>query len=229
MRHEWTNFYRLAGVCALLTAATTLPIHLLSFPSGTFEQRIALHSNPLYLSRLGLVTVHVCLVVVSMLGVALHRRSAFLPLATLGFLRYFVFALGELLRTALTFFALNAAWRTAWATATDSTVRESMATLLAAWPGINDALFHLFLFEFVAGTACYAAILLRGSGLERATGLVFAVWALVNCEGWFAGVIPGAVELPAFVSATLQPLGRVLVGIWLWRAASEPSPHISIS
>jgi len=48
-----------------------------------------------------------------------------------------------------------------------------MDMLLAAWPGINDALFHLFLFGFVAGTACYAAILLRGDGLERATGVIF--------------------------------------------------------
>ena len=53
-----------------------------------------------------------------------------------------------------------------------------MDMLLAAWPGINDALFHLFLFGFAAGTACYAAILLRGDGLERATGVIFAVWTL---------------------------------------------------
>jgi hypothetical protein len=213
VRHEWPGFYRTAGVCALLTAATTLPIHLASFPSETFEERIALDANPLYLARLGLVAVHVCLVVVSMLGVALRRRRAFLPLATLGFLGYFVFALGELLRTALSFFALNVSWRASWEHATDSAERTTMATLLAAWPGINDALFHLFLFGFVAGTACYASILLRGRGLERATGVVFAVWALASGEGWFAGVIPGVFELPDIVSVTLQPLGRVLVGV----------------
>jgi hypothetical protein len=229
VRHEWPKFYRFAGVCALLTAATTLPIHLLSFPSETFEERIALHDNLPYLARLGLVAVHVCLVVVSMLAVALRRRTAYLPLAALGFLGYFVFAIGELLRTALAFFAVNAGWRASWANATDSFTRATMATLLAAWPGINAALFHLFLFGFVAGTACYAAILLRGRGLERATGVVFAVWAVASGEGWFAGIVPGFIELPDAVSVTLQPLGRVLIGVWLWRAAVEAAPENPVS
>jgi hypothetical protein len=42
-------------------------------------------------------------------------------------------------------------------------------------------------------------------------------------------VIPGAIELPDAVSVTLQPLGRVLVGVWLWRAAVEASPEDSSS
>jgi hypothetical protein len=221
MRQDGPLFYRVAGVCALVSSATTLPIHLASFPSTTFEERIALHQNPLYLARFALVALHVCLVVVSMLGVALRRRHAFLPLATLGFLGYFVFALGELLRTALAFFALNRSWRAAYANASDEAARTVAKTLLAAWPGVNDALFHLFLFGFVAGTACYGAILLRGPGLERVTGVIFVVWALVSGMGWLEGVVPGIQELPEVVSVTLQPLARVLVGLWLWRAAVE--------
>jgi hypothetical protein len=61
----------------VVTAATARPIHLPSFPSATIEEQVALHDNPVY----GAVPL--------------------LPLATLGFLGYFVFALGELLRTAL--------------------------------------------------------------------------------------------------------------------------------
>jgi hypothetical protein len=39
VRHEWPSFYRFAGACAVVTAATTLPIHLLSFPSATIEEQ----------------------------------------------------------------------------------------------------------------------------------------------------------------------------------------------
>jgi hypothetical protein len=82
---------------------------------------------------------------------------------------------------------------------------------------VNDALFHLFIFAFTVGTACYAAVLLRGRGLERATGWVFAAWVVMNTVGFLSGIVRGLPEVPALASATLQPLARVLVGVWLWR------------
>ncbi len=173
MNGSRTSFLRVAAVCAVVSALTTLPIHLLDFPGNTFEERLALRDNPLYLARFAIIAVHVCLVVVSMLGVALVRRRAAPALTTLGFLGYVLFASVELLRQSLAFFALNRSWRAAYAApGADDATRAQMETLLAAWPGINDALFHLFIFGFTAGTACYAAALLNGRGLQRATGAV---------------------------------------------------------
>jgi hypothetical protein len=48
---------------------------------------------------------------------------------------------------------------------------------------------------------------------------------MASGEGWFAGIVAGFIELPDAVSVTLQPLGRVLVGVWLWRAAVEAAPE----
>jgi hypothetical protein len=216
------TFARVASVSAFATAVTTLPIHLMSFPAETFEQQIALHRNAAYLARIAIVAVHVCLVVVSMLGVALARRRASPALATLGFLGYALFAAIELLRMSLSFFAVNRAWRATYDASADEATRATMKTLLAAWPGINDALFHLFLFGFTIGTACYAAILLRGRGFERLTGAVFSAWAVMNVVGIAGGIVPGVTELPEILSVTVQPLGRALVGAWLWRISREP-------
>jgi hypothetical protein len=220
MKGSRTSFLRVAAVCAVVSALTTLPIHLLDFPGNTFEERLALRDNPLYLARFAIIAVHVCLVVVSMLGVALVRRRAAPALTTLGFLGYVLFASVELLRQSLAFFALNRSWRAAYAApGADDATRAQMETLLAAWPGINDALFHLFIFGFTAGTACYAAALLNGRGLQRATGAVFAAWAAMDAVGFLSGIVPRMPELPALLSTTVQPLGRVLVGVWLWRSA----------
>jgi hypothetical protein len=60
-----------------------------------------------------------------------------------------------------------------------------------------------------------------------------AGWSLTSGEGSFAGAIRAVVELPVAVSVTRQPLGRALVGLWLWRATLEvsfensPSQHAS--
>jgi hypothetical protein len=204
-----------------VTAGTTLPIHLLEFPSATFEEQVALHTNRLYLARIGVIVVHVCLVVVSMLGVAFARRRRAPALTALGFLGYLLFAVGELLRMSLVFFAVNQGWRAAYAASGDQATRTTMRTLLAAWPGINLALFNLFLFGFTTGTACYAAALLRGRGLERATGAIFAVWAATNALGLASGILPGVPGLPEIVAVTVQPFARVLVGVWLWRMSGE--------
>jgi hypothetical protein len=214
---ESPRFLRVAAVCAVVTAVTTLPIHLLDFPSATLEEQIALSTNRLYLARIGITVVHVCLVVVSMLGVAFARWRRSPALVALGFLGYLLFAAGELSRMFLAFFALNASWRASYAQGD-----AAMRTLLAAWPGINDALFHLFLFGFTAGTAFYAAALLGGRGYTRAVGAVFTIWAATNLAGVLSGVIPNLTGVPETLSVTLQPLARVLIGIWLWREASGP-------
>lgn len=89
--------------------------------------------------------------------------------------------------------------------------------------GINDALFHLFLFGFVAGLACFGALLVRGRGLERATGAVFILWTMVSGFGWLGGVVPGMVELPELVSVTLQPAARLMIGWWLLHEMEHPA------
>ena len=217
-----TSAFRVAAGCACVSAITTLPIHLLDFPSGTFEERLALRNNHLYLARFAIVAVHVCLVVVSMFGVFLARRRTAPALTTLGFLGYVFFASVELMRQSFAFFAVNRSWREAYAApgATEST-RATMSALLDAWPGINDALFHGFIFGFTVGTACYAAVLLRGNSYERAVGWVFAGWSLMNAVGFLSGIVPKVPELPAFLPVTVQPLGRVLIGVWLWKRGSK--------
>ena len=74
------TYIRTAAVAALLTAVTTLCVHLLPelwAHVTTFDDRVALRNNPIYMGRFGIVIAHCVLVLVSMAGlsVILWRRA----------------------------------------------------------------------------------------------------------------------------------------------------------
>ena len=74
------RFFRFAAVCALLTALTTLVVHVMPnlwSDAMSFEQQVELRLNPLYLTNRWVVLLHCVLVVVSMfaLGLSAARRA----------------------------------------------------------------------------------------------------------------------------------------------------------
>src|SRR5205814_8380221 len=67
------SFIRFAAICALLSAITTLGVHLI--PGGevasNFDERIALQTNKVYLARLWVVLFHIVIVLTSLWAVAI--------------------------------------------------------------------------------------------------------------------------------------------------------------
>ena len=121
------RFFRFGAVCALLTALTTLVVHVMPnlwSDAMSFEQQVELRLNLLYLTNRWVVLLHCALVIVSMfaLGLPAMRRA---PGAVIfGFLAFACFGFTEMLRTAISIFAINRNWRAVYASAVDPATRE---------------------------------------------------------------------------------------------------------
>lgn len=220
------RFLRFGAVAAALTVPTTLAIHLLPqlwAASLSFEARLDLRTNALYMARLWIVLLHCLLVVVSM--ATAHRLAPpdASAKADLGFLAFLGFAYTEILRTSLALFALNRSWRATYAATADAATRERARALIEGFSGINDALFFVFIACFLLGTLCYGLAFRRAGGLTGVIGWLFLAWTGLSAPGLIDAAI-GAETISAsfeWVGPYFQAPARALIALWLWRAGSE--------
>src|SRR5262245_9962833 len=204
------SFFRAGAVCALLTAVTTLGVHLLPplwAHADTFEEQVALRNDPIYIGRLWMVLAHCGLVAFSMLAVGVRRLRESPGLVLPGFLCYLFFSAAEMLRTSLVLFAVNATWRAGYAAATDDATRDLYRSQILGFAGIGQALFMLFFVAFLLGNLLYGLALRRGPGRAGAGGAALlgvaalggpALVGRASGRGRF-GAVPGVVRpvLPA--------------------------------
>lgn len=220
------TFLRVAGIAAALTALTTLVVHFvpnLWSDVDTFDEQVALRLNPIYMARLWTVLLHCVLVVISMTGAALviARRARFAAWFGLG--SYVLFAVMELLRTSLVIFAVNRAWRAAYATSHDYRSRELLRGHIEQFLGIGNALFFLFLAAFTAGLLCYGFGLLGAEGLDGKMAWLFLAWGALNLPG-LADTITGTTSFGAsfgWVGEYFQPVARAIIAGWLLARAKS--------
>ena len=146
----------------------------------SFEQQVELRLNSLYLINRWVVLLHCALVVVSMFALGLPAiRQA--PVAVIfGFFAFACFGFTEMLRTAISIFAINRNWRTLYASAVDPATRERFRAFIESYSGINDALFFIFYTAFTLGLICYGIAFLRTNASMSQLGILFTVWALLN-------------------------------------------------
>lgn len=218
------TFFRVAAVCALLSAITTFGVHLLPRlvpPPVTFEDQIALAVNPAYVFRLWWVLAHILLVLFSMWGFAAAKLPSAAGPAGFGLFGFLLFGLAELVRTSLALNSVNA-WRGLYAAAPDETARAMLRGYLLAWPQVGNALFFLLALGFFLGNLCFGIATWRGRGLEKAVSSVLLVWSAISLAG-IASEYGGQawLELPEWVAVTYQPAARTLVAVWLWREGSR--------
>jgi hypothetical protein len=220
------GFVKVASICALLTALTTLAVHWLPElwkDATTFEAQVQLRHNAIYIARLWTVVLHCGLVVVSMAAIPWLLTGSSKLVAMFGFGSYVMFAFVEMLRTSLSIFAVNRAWRSGYELATEDVKRTAFRSAIESFTGVNDALFFLFFLAFTLGLFCYGFALLRTNGMDRGIGLLFLVWGLLNLPG-LIGTILGNESLAApfgWVGPYFQPLARLLIGIWLWSVSKR--------
>jgi hypothetical protein len=219
------RFLRLGAVAAALTFPTTLAIHLLPqlwADSLSFEARLDLRTNAVYMARLFVVLLHCLLVVISMAAARSLAPSGAAAAAGLGFLAFLGFAYTETLRTSLALFALNRSWRAAYAAAADTAARERARALIEGFSGINDALFFVFIACFLLGTLCYGVAFRRAGGLTSVIGWLFLAWTALSAPG-LIDAATGAETLSGYfdwVGPYFQAPARGLIAVWLWRAGS---------
>ena len=177
-----------------------------------------LRNNPIYIARLWIVMAHCCLVVISMWAAGALLFPAKPHLSALGFIGFLLFAITELFRTALVLFAVNRSWREAYAVAQSESAREFYRNTLAAFLGVNDALFFIFFVAFDFGLLCYGLALLHSTRWERRLGWMFLAWFLFSVPTWVETISGNTALVPLFawVGPYFQPAARAAIGIWLW-------------
>jgi hypothetical protein len=227
-----SKMLKFAAVCALVTVVTTLAVHVLPqlwADVDTFEERLELSHNPIYMARLWVVLVHCGLVVVSMFGIAALKFRDSPALIGLGFLSFVVFAFSEMLRTSLVLFALNRKWRVGYSEAKDESTRASLRGTIEAFGGINDALFFIFYIAFLLGILCYGLVLIGSRGFDGKLGWLFLLWTALSVPA-LIDTFTGTESLGRFfgwVGPFFLPAARAIVGIWLWSKSNAIASAIT--
>ena len=219
-------FVKVASICAILTALTTIVVHWvpdLWANATTFESRLQLRHNPIYMGRFWIVLVHCALVVISMAAIPMLLNGSARLIAMFGFGSYVMFAFVEMLRTSLAIFAVNRSWRAGYETSSDDIQRQTFRDALDAFAGVNDTLFFLFLAAFTVGLFCYGSALVWRSGVDQAVGFLFLLWGVLNLPDLVSAIAENEALGKGFdwVGRYFQPAARLLIGAWLWSVSTR--------
>lgn len=228
--HFSPRFYRAAAIASWLSAATTLALIFLPRlypPVPDFDARMALGTHPAYVLRSWIYFAHPFLVFTAALAVAARCRFHAAGAAVIGLAGFALWAATEAGQQALTKVALDRTWREAWPLA-DQAARDVIRSGVAFYDVVWDAMYLLLLLGFLFGNAFLAAAVHRTGGSDGAPRLL--AHGTTAAFGAAAGLtlillLPefGLPLLPgtAWLYPLIQPAGRVLIGLWLWRGADE--------
>lgn len=216
------SFLRFAAVCAVLSAVTTLIVHLYFTPPESFEERILLFKNKQYIFRNWSVVFHCVFVIVSMYAVFLLRRIQSPGWMGTGFIFFCIFALTEIARMFTALFYTNQL-RQKYFTATEETVKVLTKNSIDNVAFLNDVLFSVFIMAFWLGLIMYSIGLYKSTGFTKILALVFIVWALVHSVAIISIFYPQQwiEKFMEIFSPVYQPMARVAAGIWIWKSIKQ--------
>jgi hypothetical protein len=219
------SFYRTAAVCSWISALTTCGLIFLPdlyAPIEGFEGRMQRVHDPAYVLRSWVYFLHPFFTGTAALAVALRLRRVAPALVIPGLIGFLLWAATEASQQALTLQAFDQ-WRTAYL-AGDEAVRSTMVLRTAIYDDLWDAMYFFLLVVFFIGNTLYSVALWRErSTLAKAVSVGYVGAALltafiISSEAGGPGLPP---SLDAWIYPAIQPLARTLIGVWLWRRASE--------
>jgi hypothetical protein len=222
------SFYRSVALCSILSAITTLGlIYLPEFyqPAGGFEGRMRRVDDPAYALRSWIYFVHPFITFAAALGVGLRIRTLRSAAAIIGIAGFALWACNEAVQQTMTLFAFDR-WRAAYFAADEAT-RAIIRTNTTMYDGLWDAFYFLLLIGFSIGNFSLGIGLLRaGRGVTRVVGCFLLAAVAITLP-----IITGELQwgtlpepLASWSYPAVQPLGRTLIGLWLWSAANEDAP-----
>jgi hypothetical protein len=219
------RFIRFAATCCFLSVITTLGIHaFFPDPPPSFEERLLLYRDPVYLLNRWWVILHCLLVVTAMWGFALIQFRKTPGLTGLGFIFFSVFAIAEITRQFLVLYYMNGL-REQYIAASDRAVQDAIKTMLTYAPQLTAPLFGLFILSFGLGGICYGLSIWHEKGFGKSVALVMLVSGVMSLV-FLANSLLNNSGLERFIekfNLVFTPLMRLLTGIWLWKKAGNLS------
>jgi hypothetical protein len=222
------SFYRSVALCSILSAITTLGlIYLPEFyqPAAGFEGRMRRVDDPAYALRSWVYLVHPFITFAAALGVGLRIRTLRSAAAIIGIAGFALWACNEAVQQTMTLFAFDK-WRAAYFAADEAT-RAIIRTNIALYDGLWDAFYFLLLIGFSIGNFSLGIGLVRaGRGVTRLVGCFFLAAVAITLPIIIGELQWGTLPEPlgSWSYPAIQPLGRTLIGLWLWSAANEEAP-----
>ncbi len=212
------SFLRFAAVCAILSAITTLIVHLYFTPPESFEERIMLFKNSRYIFRNWSVIFHCMFVIVSMYAVFLLRKNESPGWMGTGFIFFTLFAVAEMTRMFTALFYTSQLREKYYITA-DQSLKPLLRNSIDDIGFLNDTLFAIFIIAFWLGLIAYSIGLFNSNGMTRMLAVVFIIWAAVHSTAVINIFYPQQwmEKLLEVFSPVYQPLARVAIGIWIWK------------
>lgn len=216
------TFLRVAGICALITAITTIGVHYISFPNVTFEERLLLSENNLYIAHRWMIILHCICVVTSMLGLLLIRWTESRGFMVLGFVFYCVFSVTEITRMVAVLKYLLPL-RQQYIGATNENVRFVLQQSIEQFNLVGNTLFTIFAIAFMLGNLCYGIVFSKSNTSDRWIGYAFLYWAATSMLGlsneFFQMDLVGTII--EWNAKLFQPVFRGILGVWLWRKSGS--------
>lgn len=219
-RRNEKRFLYFAAACAFVTMFTTIAIHQIHLPAGSFEDSVHLYKSEAYLWLNWIILFHCLMVLLSMLGVALVIEKISRALALVGFLLLALFVFSEWERTLGNLWHLNGLRKTYVATKDLDTLqflRYEMQYRLYQ----SNVHFLLFTIGFTLGNACYGVALITSKTRDRWLGLSLLFWACCTSLAFAIDFHP-AKWMSSIVEACnkfYQPIIRFVIGYWLLKKA----------
>jgi hypothetical protein len=139
------------------------------------------------------------------------------------FLFFLLWAATEGIQQSLVLVALNWTWRAGYLASADASTRSELALHIRGCDAISDGRFFFLLIAFILANVCHSVGVWDRGGLSRTISVFIALAARLGLASlltsYGGGVLPASVI--SVLYPTIQPAGRFLTGVWLWRWRSE--------
>ena len=226
MKNE--KLLKLSALCGILGSFTTLILVLIPVPEAvTFDEKLLLYKNSLYMGKLWIFFFHPQLNLVALLGVValLYKRRP--ELVFPGFLFISIWAITEAAQQAFSIDAVNLYWRTGHVKETDDIIRSAYRINLIGAEAIRDSMYFLLLYAYGIGSTLIGVALIHETVVARISAcgfLFFGALSLIAFADYYGGLVfvDAAVNFSFdWIYPILQPISRCLLGVWLWKSASS--------
>lgn len=218
------RFLTLASIAAFATGLTTIGVHFIDFPAETFEARLQLARDPVYVGQKWMIICHCLMVIISMFGAAWVASRNAAGFAALSALFYAVFGIAEMTRMFAVLAYLNPL-RERYMAMDDPALRTLLQQQIENLGGASTVLFLVFILAFALGNLFMGLALSQKNGLSRWMARGFLIWSVLTFIAfsnhfWQVEALGPLIEV---CNKIFQPLFRLAIGWWLWRMVSDPS------